>query len=173
MHRCRALAAVGLLVATLPLAGQPALDLDVGRRLARSALVEGRSYDYVAALTATFGSRVTGSPSYEHAVDWAIAQFKAAHVDAVATEPFTIAHAWRRGAARGRIIAPFERPLHLASIGWMPSTPDGGVAGDVALVTDLSEKRIAATRLKGRIALIVQDDRDDEADPHGAARTCR
>jgi hypothetical protein len=158
MIRLRFVAVVGLFALTIPLAGQSAVDVAISRRLA-GMLVEGRSYAYVSELTGTFGSRLTGSPAYQRAADWAIAQFKAAGISAVKAEPFTIAHAWERGAASARIVSPLERPLHVESLGWMPSTPDGGVEGDVALVADLAPAAISAAALHGRIALVM---------PHGA-----
>ena len=48
-----------------------------------------------------------------------------------------------------------EQPLHVASLGWMPSTPEGGLEGEVVFVRDLSPDKIAAQlSLKGRIALL-------------------
>jgi hypothetical protein len=53
------------------------------------------------------------------------------------------------------MVAPLERPLHLESLGWMPSTPEGGIEGDIAVVADLAPERIAADKsLRGRVALI-------------------
>lgn len=138
------------------LAGQPQFDTAVSRQLAGSALVDGHAYEYVSELTDTFGSRMTGSRAYERAAEWAGAQFRAAGVSHVAVEPFTIARAWERGAARGRIISPIEQPLHLESLGWMPSTPEGGMEAEVVVVSDLRPEKIAAqTSLKGRVALVA------------------
>jgi carboxypeptidase Q len=163
MNRNRLLAAAGLLALAIPLAGQSAFDIAVSRRLAGAILVEGRSYEYVSELTGTFGSRLTGSPAYQGAAEWAIAQFTAAGVRAVGTEPFTIARGWQRGAARARMVVPLDRPVHVESLGWMPSTPDGGVEGDVVLVRDLAPGTVAASSLKGRIVLMAQSDAGDLA----------
>ncbi|HWF83699.1 MAG TPA: hypothetical protein VG222_02585, partial [Vicinamibacterales bacterium] len=163
MNRFRPLAAAALFALAMPLAAQSTFDVDVSRRLAGAILVEGNSYQYVSELTDTFGSRLTGSPAYGRAAEWAVAQFTAAGVNAVRTEPFTITRGWERGAAHGRMVAPLDRPLHLESLGWMPSTPDGGVEGDVVLVSDLAPEKIAAASLRGRIALIAQS--GGSADP--------
>jgi hypothetical protein len=98
---------VGFLAAcslALALTGQSQLDTATSRQLADAAIAAGRSYEYVSELTGTFGSRLTGSNAYERSVDWSVAQFRAAGVTSVTTEPFTIAYGWERGAARGRIL---------------------------------------------------------------------
>ncbi len=164
MHRFRPLAAAALFALAMPLAGQSTFDVDVSRRLAGAILVEGKSYQYVSELTDTFGSRLTGSPAYGRAAEWAVAQFTAAGVSAVGIEPFTIARGWERGVAHGRMVAPLDRPLHLESLGWMPSTPDGGVEGDVVLVSDLAPEKITAASLRGRIALMAQGGSADSAE---------
>ena len=155
MKRSRAFAVISVLAIAVPLAGQSASDIDVSRRLTGATLVDGQSYRYVSELTDTFGSRLTGSAAYQHAAEWAAAQFNAAGIAAVSAEPFTIDRAWERVTARGRLISPVARPLHVESLGWMPSTPDGGVEGEVALVGDLAPQNLAAPSLKGRIAFIA------------------
>src|SRR6478672_7251151 len=109
----RLLAAVVALLVAAPL------------ELARSSVSQGRSLDYATQLTA-IGPRVTGSARYALAAKWAADQFRAMGLTRVVTEPFTIERGWERGSARARIAAPVERTLHVASLGWGPSTPEGG-----------------------------------------------
>jgi carboxypeptidase Q len=155
MNCCRSLVIGVVVVLGAAASGQPPFDANVSGQLAGSILVGGRSFEYVAELTDKFGSRLTGSPAYQRAAEWTVAEFRAAGIARVAAEPFTIARGWQRGAARGRMVAPLERPLHLESLGWMPSTPDGGIEGDIAVVADAAPDRIAADpSLRGRIALI-------------------
>jgi hypothetical protein len=74
-------------------------------------------------------------------------------------------------SARGRILTPIDQPLHVESLGWMPSTPDGAVEGEVVLVKDLAPDRIAAQRsLKGRIALVVGREKLSDPYEHGGRR---
>jgi carboxypeptidase Q len=155
MNRCRAFAVLSLLAIVVPLSGQSAADIDVSRRLTGATLVDGQSYRYVSELTDTFGSRLTGSAAYQRAAQWAAAQFTAAGIKAVSAEPFTIDRSWERIGARGRLVAPVARALHIESLGWMPSTPDGGIEADVTLVSDLTTEKIAAASLKGRIAFVA------------------
>jgi carboxypeptidase Q len=155
MNCCRSLVIAVVAILGVPTSGQPRFDANAGRQLAGSILVDGRSFEYVAELTDKFGSRLTGSLAYQRAAEWTVAEFRAAGIARVAAEPFTIARGWQRGIARGRMVAPLERPLHLESLGWMPSTPEGGIEGDIAVVADLAPERIAADpSLRGRIALV-------------------
>jgi len=57
-------------------------------------------------LTDEIGSRVTGSPQMALAVDWAVAAFRAAGVDAVNTETFTVPAAWIDWKAPLESLAP-------------------------------------------------------------------
>lgn len=147
-----------LLSVVAPLrAQQPSAEVQqASARIAGSILVGGRSYDYLQSLTDKFGGRLSGSTSYQRAADWAAAEFRAMGVRDVRLEPFTLESTWTRGAARGRILAPVERTLHVESLGWAPSTPAGGVRGEVVRVGDLTEKNIRAMKdkLKGRVALV-------------------
>ena len=123
-------------------------------RLAGSVYT-GPSMDTLRDLTDGFGGRVTGSPAYEKAAEWAAARFKSYGIQNVKLEPFTIPAGWQRGTAVGRMLRPAERPLHLESIAWVPSTPAGGVRGEVVLVDDITADKLRArTDLRGRIVLL-------------------
>jgi carboxypeptidase Q len=136
--------------------------------LARSSVGGGQSLRYTTELTA-IGPRVTGSSSYRRAAEWAADQFRAIGLTRVAFEPFTIERGWERVSARGRITAPTERSLHVASLGWMPSTPEGGVDADL-VVLDTYSLGTLRTRgaLQGRMVLLPEG--DPPGDPAAAAR---
>jgi hypothetical protein len=155
MNRTRPLVIALVMTLAITASGQPGVDANAARQLAGSIVVNGRSFEYVSELTGRFGARLTGSPAYQRAAEWAVTQFRTAGIARAALEPFTIARGWQRGAARGRMVAPLDRPLHLESLGWMPSTRGGGIEGDIAAVRDLEPERIAADpSLRGRIALV-------------------
>ena len=63
---------------------------------------------------------------------------------------------WTRGTASGQLLAPVSRPLHLESLGWSPSTPAGGVKGEVILVEDVSADAVKALapKVKGKIVIL-------------------
>src|SRR6266478_9154348 len=99
-----------------------------------------------------FGGRLTGSPAYNHAAEWAAAKFRSYGIENVRLEPFTIPAGWQRGTASGAMIAPLSRPLNVASLGWSPSTPAGGVRGNVVTVADVSPDTLRSreAELRGR-----------------------
>ncbi|HKP73097.1 MAG TPA: M20/M25/M40 family metallo-hydrolase, partial [Pyrinomonadaceae bacterium] len=125
-------------------------------RLAGEITVNSRAMEYLQNLSDKFGGRLTGSPAYNRAAEWAADQFRAAGVKDVRLEPFQIDSAWSRGASSARMIAPMERPLHLESLGWAPSTPPNGVRGEVFLLPDISRDYIRknSDKLKGRVVML-------------------
>jgi carboxypeptidase Q len=142
-----------------------AVSLPVALELARSSVGGGRSLEYTSELTA-IGPRLTGSASYRRAAAWSAERFRAMGLTRVALEPFTIERGWERVSAHARIVAPADRPLHVESLGWMPSTPAGGVDADLVALDTFSLDAIAAMRsLKACIALLP------EGDPPGDAAT--
>ncbi|HEX8635903.1 MAG TPA: M20/M25/M40 family metallo-hydrolase [Pyrinomonadaceae bacterium] len=125
-------------------------------RLAGEVLVNGRAMEYVQNLSDKFGGRLSGSAAYERSAAWAAEQFRAAGIKDVRLEPFQLESTWTRGRAQARMTAPLERPLHLESLGWSPSTPAGGVRGEIYVLTDLSRDFIKreSGKITGRIVLL-------------------
>ncbi len=138
------------------LVAQPAGDLrETTDRLAASVYT-GPAMRTLRELSDGFGGRLTGSPAYNHAAEWAAAKFRSYGIENVRLEPFTIPNGWVRGTAHGQLLAPVSRTLHLESLGWSPSTPPGGVRGDVIIVDDVSPENIKAQadKLKGKIVFL-------------------
>lgn len=147
------------------------ISVPLSLELARSSLSGGKSLEYATQLTG-IGSRVTGTPSYRRAAEWSAGQFRAIGIPSVTFEPFTIERGWERVSARARLVAPEDRPLRVASLGWMPSTPDGGVDGAVVALERFALDAIPAQpSLRGRIALLPEG--DPPGDPATAAATRR
>jgi carboxypeptidase Q len=101
------------------------------------------------------GPRLTGSPQLDRASHWTEEQFKAAGLENAHLESWSIANSWTRGPATGRITAPAEQVLTLASGGWSPST-GGPVRGNVVgvayrTIEDLEKYR---GKWKGAIVLV-------------------
>jgi carboxypeptidase Q len=146
---------VVLLLATVFSLAQPAPDVQqAADRLIGSILI-GPSMNTLRELTDGYGGRLTGSPAYQHAADWAAAKFRSYGIDNVRMEAFPIPSGWQRGPAHGGILLPMRRrPLHVESMGWSPSTP-GAIKADVVLVGDLSADsiRAQADKIKNHIVL--------------------
>jgi len=138
------------------------------RDLARSSITGGQSLAYATELT-KLGPRLTGSMSYQRAAAWCADRFRAMGITRTTLEPFRIERGWERLSARGRIVEPASRAVHVASLGWTPSTPEGGLEAEVIGLESFSLSAIAANRsLRGRMALLP--DGDPPGDPDGSAR---
>jgi carboxypeptidase Q len=147
-----------LLLPSVALAQQPtpAGLQQASARLAGEVVVNGRAMEYMQHLSDKFGGRLSGSPAYGRAAEWAAEQFRAAGIKDVRLEPFQLDSTWARGVSRARMLTPLDRPLHLESLGWAPSTPAGGVRGEVFLLTDISRDFIKreTDKIKGRIVML-------------------
>jgi carboxypeptidase Q len=122
-------------------------------------MVSGKAYDYDRQLADDIGPRLTGSDNYVHAVSWAVDQFKSLGLTNVHTEPFTMPALWEPEiAATGKILEPRLQTLHIYSLGWSPSTPEGGIKGSVVYLPKLTDEALDAKKdkLRGNIILIDQ-----------------
>jgi carboxypeptidase Q len=74
----------------------------------------------------------------------------------VYVETFGMASGWERGTSTARILAPVQRPLHIESLGWAPSTPARGNRGTVLVLSELDGDYLnaRATEIKGHIVLL-------------------
>jgi carboxypeptidase Q len=105
-------------------------------------------------LTEQIGPRLTGSSKLDEASHWTAEQFKAAGLANVHLEDWTIANSWTRGPATGRIVAPSEQTLTLATAGWSPGT-NGAARGPVVGITfeKIEDLEPYKGKLKGAIIL--------------------
>jgi hypothetical protein len=151
MNLFRVLAAASVLAA-LP-AGAAETSAEVGKIV--GAAYAGHALDDLLELTDKYGPRVTGSPLYEQAVDWAMAKFTAIGLK-VHTESFTLKHSWQRGPITARLVAPVEKALHVESYGWSIPTPADGLTAEVLVLHDDSAEAIAkeAANMRGKIVLV-------------------
>ncbi|MGA2589509.1 MAG: M28 family peptidase [Bryobacteraceae bacterium] len=130
-------------------------DADVAQRLAGRALGATPMLADLRELCDRIGGRPTGSPACERAIDWAAAKFKAAGVDAVSTEPFTVPHRWAAVSAEARCLAPEEFAVRVVAAPGSPSTRGGLEAPlvDAGEGTADSFARLG-DRARGAIALV-------------------
>ena len=135
---------------------QPPADMKpVTDRLAAS-IYNGPSMTTLGELTDGIGGRLTGSPAYARSTEWAAAKFRSYGIENVRLEPFTIPAGWQRGTTSGAMLAPLSRPLNVASLGWAPSTPAGGVQGPVVVVADVLPEALKSREgeLRGKIVFL-------------------
>ena len=145
-----------LLIGLAQIRAQPSPSLTQTLGQISTSVMQGQSIELLRQLTDDIGARLAGSPAYERAAQWAAAKFREAGLTNIRFEEFTMPNGWQRGSARARIVAPVARPLRVASVGWGPSTPPGGVRGDLILITDVSPDalRSQSAQLRNRIVLV-------------------
>jgi hypothetical protein len=101
--------------------------------------------------------------------EWAVAKFRSYGIQNVRLEPFIIPAGWQRGTATGALLTPLSRPLNLASLGWAPSTPAGGVQGTVVLISDVEPDALRSREEGIRGKIVFLDTAKIYADGYGKA----
>jgi carboxypeptidase Q len=149
-------------VAGAPGSQAHAAELLVGRELGPTAFL-----DDLRELCDSIGGRPTGSKACERAVDWSVGRFKAADVDSVWTETYTIPGSWEGGTDRAECLSPVPFPVRVASTPGTAPTP-GGRPLEAPLVNagDGSPEAFAALgeRAHGAIALVLSPEMKTEGD---------
>ena len=126
-------------------------------RLGGQMMLAGQAYEYDRELADEIGPRLTGSANYVKATNWAVAEFKRLGLSNVHLEGWTIPATWEpETLATASMILPHEQRLHLESEGWSPSTPPGGVRGNVYYLADPTVDGVKshAAQIKGAIVLL-------------------
>jgi len=144
------------LVAALALVAEPAPDIQEAANRLAGSIYTGPSMTTLRELADGFGGRLTGSPAYNHAAEWAAAKFRSYGIQNVRLEAFTIPSSWVRGTAHGELLSPLARPLYLQSLAWAPPTPPGGIKGDAIVIDNVSPDDIKsqAAKIKGKIVFL-------------------
>jgi carboxypeptidase Q len=154
MNLSRVIAFALSLVAPMSVWSQQPSELKPVTDQLAASIYNGPSMATLGELADGIGGRLTGSPPYVRATEWAAAKFRSYGILNVKLEPFTIPAGWQRGTASGALIEPLSRPLRLASLGWSPSTPPGGVQGVVVMVADLDALESRKAELRGKIVFL-------------------
>jgi carboxypeptidase Q len=91
------------------------------------------------ALMDSIGPRLTGTPGFTAAADWAIATYQGWGVTA-RKEPYGTWRGWRRGTSHIDLIQPRVRSLEGVILGWSPGTARGRpVEAPVILLADVAD----------------------------------
>ena len=127
--------------------------------VAGAGTMETHTYEYLEELSDDIGARVTGSPEAARAIAWGADKMKAIGLDNVHTEPWKISRGWTRISADAELIAPIHRRLMVDSLGWVGSTPAGGVEAEVVPVNAYQlddELKNNAANWRGKVLLTIQ-----------------
>jgi carboxypeptidase Q len=150
---------VALWLVPRPLRGQDAPNVelanryrDAANRLIDAALADSTAYQRLGRLVDTFGSRISGSASLEHAIDWVLKEMAADGLEQVRGEPVMVPH-WVRGRESAEMVRPRPYSLHLIGLGGSVGTPAGGITAPVLVVESFDELTRRAAEAKGKIVL--------------------
>ncbi|MGE5207362.1 MAG: hypothetical protein ACM3PW_17260, partial [Chlamydiota bacterium] len=127
--------------------------------IAGQGMMNTQPYDQLEDLSDNIGGRLTGSPQAAKAIQWGLEQMRAIGLSNVHAEKWTLSHGWTRLSASAELTAPVQRQLTVDSMGWVGSTPKGGVEGEVVPVNMFQldqEMKDNRGKWAGKILLIVQ-----------------
>ncbi|HEY8715239.1 MAG TPA: M20/M25/M40 family metallo-hydrolase [Candidatus Acidoferrum sp.] len=105
-------------------------------------------------LTDEIGGRVTGTPAMARAVQWGVAGFRAAGVEAH-TEKYQVPVTWSEGETRLELLGEQKFSPRMVSLGWSPATPTGGIEAPVIDIVGGTAEDFAAAggQIKGALLL--------------------
>jgi carboxypeptidase Q len=151
-HRISTIVLLGLLGVTATT--QSPVDLAVVARIKQEALTRSQAMDHVSWLSDVYGPRVTGTPNYTRAAEWAMKRMNEWGLANVHQERFAFGQGWRVERFSAHIIAPEPQPLIGYPRTFSPST-SGPVTGDVIRVDIRTDADFAKYKgqLKGKIVL--------------------
>ena len=125
---------------------------DAAGRLIGEAMSSTFAWDRLALLGDTFGHRLSGSPSLNDAIQWAVAQMKNDGLENVHTEPVKVPY-WVRGHESAEITSPRSRALTMLGLGNSIGTPPEGIEAEVLVVRSFEALDADAPRVRGRVVL--------------------
>jgi carboxypeptidase Q len=126
MHRAAVL--VSLLLAPVPFGTAQEVDLDVVHRIKHEAFEGSKVMDHLFYLTDVNGPRLTNSPGYRKAADWALATLRGWGLQNAVLEPWgEFGRGWSLEHFEAHLLEPSYAPLDGIPLAWSGST-DGPVS---------------------------------------------
>jgi carboxypeptidase Q len=125
--------------------------------VAGAGAMENDDYEYLGELSDDIGARVTGSPEAAKAIAWGVDKMKAIGLENVHTESWQLFRGWTRVSADAELIEPIHRKLMIDAMGWVGSTPQGGVDADLVAVNgfQLQDEVQNSANWRGKILMVV------------------
>ena len=136
---------------------QAPVDLEMTARIKEEGLERSRVLDLYHTLLDDFGGRLTGSPEYDAAADWARDRFDEWGLTQPRLEPFEFGRGWTLEKLSVEMVSPRYMPLTGYAEAWTPSI-DGVLSGSVVYIGDKTAAEIGAmaSELRGAIVLTHQ-----------------
>jgi carboxypeptidase Q len=119
-----------------------------------SASQEGNEgWNRLVYLCRSIGHRLSGSPGYEAAVNWAAAEMRRDGLQFVSTPPVWVTY-WERGPEYAALVTPEFRTLSILGLGGSIPTPPGGITAPVIAVRSFAElDQLDPEQVRDRIVL--------------------
>ncbi len=121
-------------------------------RLIDAALTDSTGYFRIGEVADRFGSRLSGSPQLEAAIDWIVAKMREDGLDNVRTQPVMVPR-WVRGEESLELVTPRRLKLRMLGLGGSVGTPAAGITALVLVVSSFDELIRRASEASGRIVL--------------------
>ncbi|XP_045437283.1 carboxypeptidase Q isoform X1 [Pipistrellus kuhlii] len=116
---------------------------------------QNRSYERLALLVDTVGSRLSGSKSLEKAIQIMYQNLKEDGLENVHLEPVKIPH-WERGEESAVMLEPRMQKMAILGLGSSIGTPPEGITAEVLVVTSFDELQRRAPEARGKIVVYNQ-----------------
>ena len=141
-------------VAAMPAAQSERLDYSAIGQIRDEGLNRSQVMDTLWWLTERYGPRLTGSPEYSEAADWAMKQMTGWGLANVHREDWDFGRSWSLDRFSAQMVEPREQPLIAFPKSWSVGT-DGPVTADVVRATIANDADMDKFKgqLKGKIVL--------------------
>jgi hypothetical protein len=126
------------------------------QRLWRLGMDSSKVASLAQALMDSVGPRLTGSPGFLAASDWAIAQYKSWGIDAK-RENYGTWRGWRRGTSHVDLVSPRVRSLDGTMLAWSPGTKGVPVKAEAIILpkfADSTEFVKWLPKARGKVVLL-------------------
>ncbi len=135
-------------------AAQSPVDLGTISRIKQEALTRSQVMDHIEWMSDVYGPRVTGTPNFQRASEWAMKRFNEWGLANVHQERFAFGQGWRVERFSAHIVSPEPQPIIGYPRGNSPSTK-GTITADVVRVEIRSDADFAKYKgtLKDKIVL--------------------
>ncbi|HUR00538.1 MAG TPA: M28 family metallopeptidase [Gemmatimonadaceae bacterium] len=121
-------------------------------RIIAAALRDSTAYRRVGVLADKFGSRFSGTPQLELAIDWILAAMREDGLDNVHSEPVMVPR-WIRGEESLQLVSPRPLRLRMLGLGSSIGTPAAGITAPVLVVSSFDDLKSRAAVARGKIVL--------------------
>ena len=134
---------VSFLLAPAPASSQVPVDVEMSERIKEEGRERSRALDLYHTLTDEIGGRLTGSPAYDAAANWAREQFADWGLSDARLEAFEFGRGWTLDKLSVEMVSPRYIPLIAYAEAWTPSV-EGVLSGPIVYVGDKTASEIEA-----------------------------